>query len=84
VLDHPARGLQSSDWYLRLNAAEARETLEEIGASRLVRDFLDIDALDRPIAAWPTSDWNSPRVFDRYRVSLVASLCAGIFIRDYS
>jgi asparagine synthase (glutamine-hydrolysing) len=84
VLDHPARGLQSSDWHLRLSAAEARETLEEIGASSLVREFLDMDALDRAIAAWPTGDWNSPRIFDRYRVSLVASLCAGIFIHEYS
>ena len=83
VLNHSARGLQSADWYMRISALDARNTLEEISAVPLVREFLDIKEMDKAIQHWPTENWNRPQVYDRYRVSLVSSLRAGIFIKQF-
>lgn len=84
VLDHPARGLQSADWYLRISQRQASEALEEMKAVGRARDLFDLEALADAIASWPSKDWNTPQVYGVYRVELVAALSTGLFLKEWT
>ena len=84
VLASNLRGLQAADWYQQVSAADCSTVLSQIRDHAEVREFLDIDALERAIASWPERDWNSPENYGRYRLGVVGALCSGLFIARFS
>jgi len=84
VLASNLRGLQGADWYQQVTAADCTEVLGEVREHSLVREFIDVGALERAIGQWPSTDWNSPENYGRYRMGVVGALCTGLFIAQYA
>ena len=83
VLSLTQRGMQGTDWYLRITPQQARDVLESVSAHPLVQDLLDLPKLTSAIDHWPTGDWNSYRSILLYRDSLMNALACGIFITTF-
>ena len=77
------RGLQSGDWAMRLRKADAFGLLEEISASRVACDILDVERMRNSIARWPTANWNEPAIVQEYRHALLDAIGVGIFAAAY-
>ena len=77
------RGLQSADWALRLRQADAFAILEEISASRVAQDLLDLEQMERVIERWPTRNWNEPSIAQEFRLALFDAIGVGIFAATY-
>jgi asparagine synthase (glutamine-hydrolysing) len=84
VLDNHRRGLQGADWYQLVSASDCQAVLAEIRERPLVRDFLDIAAIEQALGQWPSSDWNSLQNYVRFRIGLVNALCAGLFVSRFA
>jgi hypothetical protein len=84
VLENSCRGLQGADWYQLVSASDCRAVLAEIRETPLVRDFLDIAAIEQALDQWPSSDWNSSQNYARFRIGLVNALCAGLFVSRFA
>lgn len=80
VLNTTQRGMQGSDWHLRVNAGTARQVLEQISPHSMVQEILDLPRLESAITAWPQADFNSYRTMAVYRNALISALATGIFI----
>ena len=74
-----ARGYQYADWYESLDQASLAEAAQRIAADPVAAQVIDVDAMNRLIAAWPVGDWASARTIGVYRVGLLRALSAGIF-----
>ena len=83
VLEATARGMQGTDWHLRIDQRSAREALEDIASIPLVRELLDISRMEVAIDAWPQRDFNSLRTMAIYRNALTGALATGIFIKSF-
>jgi asparagine synthase (glutamine-hydrolysing) len=77
------RGLQSGDWAIRLSQADAFSLLEEISASPVARDLLDLDRMRRGIERWPTRNWNEPSITQEFRRALLDAFGVGMFAAAY-
>lgn len=84
VLNLKRRGMQGTDWHLRIDQQKARDVLEGIAPNPLVQELLDLPKLRRAIDDWPTGDWNHYRVFLKYRDRLTGALATGIFLTRFS
>ena len=77
------RGCQSADWYEALG--EARDDLEvEIEAffrCGSVREALDQQWFQDALRTWPSSGWETQKVYRRYRIGLLRGVSAGHFMR---
>ena len=80
VLDMQIRGLQGTDWHLRISQQMAREVLERIGPHPLVGDLLDLAKLRAAIEKWPSGDWNSYPILRKYRDGVTGALATGLFL----
>ena len=77
------RGLQSADWAIRLSQADAFALLEELSASRVAQDLLDLDQMERVIERWPTRNWNEPSIAQEFRLALFDAIGVGVFAAIY-
>jgi len=77
------RGLQSADWAIRLKQPDAFSLLEEISSSRVARDILDLDRMQKAIGRWPSRDWNEPWVAQEFRNALIDAIGVGMFAAAY-
>jgi hypothetical protein len=77
------RGLQSADWAIRLSQAEALALHEEIAASGVARDILDVDRMRGSIERWPTRNWNDASIAQEFRVALLDAIGVGMFAAAY-
>jgi asparagine synthase (glutamine-hydrolysing) len=84
VLDARKRGLQSADWHLHLTQHDAYSVLEDMRANPIASDLFDLAAVERTIAGWPTSDWNSASARTTYSMDLTAILATGVFLTEFN
>jgi asparagine synthase (glutamine-hydrolysing) len=82
VLDAPNKGYQAADWHEGLTAAlpAIKPLIEEIGDDPMAAALIDVDALRRLVAHWPTGGWNDRRTIGAYRIGLLKALVAGHFV----
>jgi asparagine synthase (glutamine-hydrolysing) len=82
VLDERRKGYQSADWHVGLSRDRERiaQLLDAMAADELAVRLIDIDALRRLVAAWPSSGWEDGRTIGAYRIGLLKALTAGHFI----
>lgn len=86
VLAERRRGQQAIDWHESLTASRD-ELREELGRLRNVpaaATTLDLDRMDEAVDAWPTRDWNAPRIAATYRWALLRGAANGHFLRKAS
>lgn len=50
------RGLQSADWHLAYEPEAIRAAMRRYANHAIVRDMVDIEAVDRALDCWPRSD----------------------------
>jgi len=83
VLTNRLVGLQSPDWYEKLEAR--RETMlseiEELAASPLARRAVDLDRLKRAVENWPEGGWHQQRVIEEYHLALTRGIGGARFLR---
>lgn len=83
ILHARSRGQQSADWYESTAAAlpGMRAELERQKAKGVGR-YLDLDAMQAALDAWPESGWAGRQVVQTYRLKLLRGLAVGTFIRQ--
>ena len=84
IMDCKAKGLQVADWFELVGAElpQIRAEVAAMGASAAVRKFVDVDALARTAAAWPTEGWTQLPVQQEFHYRLTRGAVVGAFIRD--
>lgn len=82
VLATTKRGFQGADWPGRISPAEARAMLEELSASRLAGELLDLDRLSRAIDSWPSADAIPPGGLFNFGRHLTNALADGLFLAE--
>ncbi|GGB49848.1 asparagine synthetase B [Tistrella bauzanensis] len=87
LLDEDRRGYQAADWYeaVKADAGGIADMAEAIKRTPLAREVLDVDRLDRLVAALPTTDLATARgAVESYRLSLLRGAAVGDFVRRAS
>jgi asparagine synthase (glutamine-hydrolysing) len=83
VLTNRLSGMQSPDWYEKLD--RRREQLAAdvtaLAASPLARKALDLSRLERALGNWPTSGWNTQRIYYEYNLAFTRAIAAGRFLQ---
>jgi asparagine synthase (glutamine-hydrolysing) len=82
IADRP-RGYQGADWHEGLDAARY-QIVAELGRmekSPGARRALDLPRLRHLVEDWPTGNWHSPEVTQKYRLMLLRAVAVGKFIR---
>jgi asparagine synthase (glutamine-hydrolysing) len=82
VLNSRTRGIQSADWYYRIDRAECRNALEEIQACGSAAAILDVGHIGHIISRWPGPDCSDPAEVDLYSRKLPIALAMGIFMKE--
>jgi asparagine synthase (glutamine-hydrolysing) len=83
VLTNRLSGLQSADWYEKLERRRdqlARE-IAELASSPLARRAIDLARLQRSVANWPTGDWHTRPIIQEYQLALTRGVAGGRFLR---
>jgi asparagine synthase (glutamine-hydrolysing) len=83
VLTNRMSGLQSADWYEKVERRRDQLATEiaELSSSPLARRAIDLDRLDRAIKTWPTGGWETPRVVEEYHLALTRGVAGARFLR---
>jgi asparagine synthase (glutamine-hydrolysing) len=83
VLTNRRVGLQSADWYEKLEGRRDRLAAEiaELSALPLVRRAIDVGRLNRAVQNWPTGDWHTRRIYSEYGLVFPRGLAAARFLR---
>jgi asparagine synthase (glutamine-hydrolysing) len=83
VLTNRSVGLQSADWFEKLEARREKLSAEitELATSPLVRKAIDLDRLDRAVRNWPTGYWHRTSIIDEYHLALTRGVAGGRFLR---
>jgi asparagine synthase (glutamine-hydrolysing) len=83
VLTNRRHGLQSADWYEKLESRRDKLALEiaELSALPLARRAIDLERLDRAVQNWPTGAWHAHEIINEYGMALPRALAAGRFLR---
>jgi asparagine synthase (glutamine-hydrolysing) len=83
VLTNRMNGLQSADWYEKLEKQLPALAAEIAGlaASPLVRRAIDLDRLARAVNNWPRSGWETRAVIDEYNFALTRAVGGARFLR---
>jgi asparagine synthase (glutamine-hydrolysing) len=83
VLTNRMTGLQSADWYEKLDRrrGELAAEIAELSASPLARRAIDLERLDRAIKSWPTGRWETPQVAEEYHLAFTRGLAGARFLR---
>ncbi|MEA3187476.1 MAG: hypothetical protein QOD99_1306 [Chthoniobacter sp.] len=83
VLTNRLNGLQSPDWYEKLE--RRRETFQneiaEFHNSPLVRRAIDLDRLEEAMKTWPTTGWDTEAVIDEYHLAFTRGIAGARFLR---
>ena len=82
VLAMAKRGFQGADWPSRISQAEAQAMLEELSASRLAGELLDLDRLARAIECWPRADAIPPGGLFGFGRHVTNALADGLFLAE--
>jgi hypothetical protein len=83
VLTNRLIGLQSPDWYEKLEARRDK-LLAEVAALRsssLVRKAIDLDRLEKTLCHWPDGQWNRRSVIEEYHLALTRGIGGSRFLR---
>jgi asparagine synthase (glutamine-hydrolysing) len=83
VLAATSRGFQGADWYGRMDQAEARTMFEEVSASRLAGELLDLGRIRRAIESWPSFGDTSPGELFGFGRHLTNALADGLFLAEF-
>jgi asparagine synthase (glutamine-hydrolysing) len=83
VLTNRFNGFQAADWYEKLETQKERLAADvaELGRSKLARQTLDLDRLERAIRNWPTGNWHTRKVYYEHGLALTRGIAAGRFLR---
>jgi asparagine synthase (glutamine-hydrolysing) len=83
VLTSRARGMQSPDWYEKLERRrdELRADIKGLATSQLAARFVDFARLEQAIAHWPDGDWYTRRIITEYQLALPRGVAAARFLR---
>jgi len=83
VLTNRLGGLQSADWYEKLEGRRDALAAEIAGltSSPLVRRAIDLDRLDRAIKNWPAQGWQTIPIIEEYQLALTRGVAGGRFLR---
>ena len=82
VLGMTKRGFQGADWPSRINQDEARAMVEELSASRLAGELLDLDRLSHAVESWPSADAVPPGELFGFGRHLTNALADGLFLAE--
>src|SRR5262249_37913958 len=83
VLDERRKGLQAADWYERLTVKRSHLSQEVrlLQQCASARRILDLPRMQRLLADWPLSGWESMDTIWQYRYALLRGISAGHFLR---
>jgi asparagine synthase (glutamine-hydrolysing) len=83
VLTNSAMGLQSPDWYEKLEARQPTmlREIEELRQSPLASKAIDLDRLKRAVENWPRGGWHRVDVINEYHLALTRGIGGGRFLR---
>ena len=81
VINSPLRGIQSADWYERMERQELRDLADEVRTNATAFGLLDFKRIDRAIEKWPVSPVSAFEVYEEYAVYLPLALSVAFFIK---
>jgi len=83
VLTNRKRGYQGADWFTLFTRQSVEHALARYRNSAAVQEYLDLDALDRAVAEWPSTGWHRPDVVEIYRYEMGTALAVASFLALY-
>ena len=83
VLANRLNGLQSADWYEKLERRrdQLAADIAELSASPLARKAIDLARLERAIQNWPAGGWQTQAVIEEYHFALTRGVAGARFLR---
>lgn len=84
VLTNRLQGLQSPDWYEKLESRrdQLAADIAELSSSRLARRAIDLQRLNQAITSWPAPGaWHKRRIVDEYHLALSRGVAGARFLR---
>jgi asparagine synthase (glutamine-hydrolysing) len=83
VLTNRLSGLQSADWYEKLQNRRGTLASEitELGDSPLARRAINLERLESAIDNFPAGGWNKRQIVDEYHLAFARGIAAGRFLR---
>jgi asparagine synthase (glutamine-hydrolysing) len=86
VLAERRRGQQGADWHERLSSVRAHvaEEVARMGDCAAACRALNLPRLQRLVATWPQSGWETNRVAIPYRMALLRAISTAHFLRKAS
>jgi asparagine synthase (glutamine-hydrolysing) len=83
VLTNRLIGLQSADWYEKLEKKRDQIAAEiaELSTSPLASRAIDLARLDRAIKNWPTDGWETKKVVREFHLALTRGVAGARFLR---
>jgi asparagine synthase (glutamine-hydrolysing) len=83
VLTNRLSGLQSADWYEKLERrrGELAAEIAELSASPLARRAIDLPRLERALQSWPSGGWDTLKVIEEYHLALTRGVAGARFLR---
>lgn len=75
-------GMQSPDWYEKLQAKRAQfaAEIEQFATSPFITRTIDLDRLVRAVKNWPTEGWHKLAVIEEYNLALARGIAAARFL----
>ena len=76
------RGLQSADWYKKLDRRrhQFEAELAQLSQSRLAQRCLDLARLERAIRTWPSGAWHRSDIEEEYHYAFARGVAAARFL----
>ena len=81
VINNPLRGIQSADWFERIERQELRDLADEVRTNTMAFDLLDFERIDRAIDNWPPAFVSTFQMYEEYAVYLPLALSVALFIK---
>jgi asparagine synthase (glutamine-hydrolysing) len=83
VLTNRLSGLQSADWYEKLEGRREQLAAEiaELSASPLARRAIDLARLKRALENWPTGGWHTQEILQEHHFALTRGVAGARFLR---
>jgi asparagine synthase (glutamine-hydrolysing) len=83
VLTNRSSGLQSADWYEKLESRrdQLASEISALSASPKIQRAIDLARLGQAIQDFPTCDWHTKEVIEEYQLALTRGIAASRFLR---
>jgi asparagine synthase (glutamine-hydrolysing) len=83
VLTNRLMGLQSADWYEKLEGRREKFLAEiaELATSPLARKAIDLERVARALRSWPDGHWQRKSVIEEYHLALTRGIAGARFLR---